>query len=335
MSAVGLSRWSLRLEQAEVKRLAWAIALSLAAHLLIFGTYQAGKRLHWWEDWRWPTWVKSPPLLTQVLKKPQPVQPAADLTQQIPLMFVDVDPAAADPPKDAKYYSDKNSIAANPSVDKESDTPKIDGKQEHVVRTEDVPREKPAPLQPAPVLQQVQKALEDQTELIPKPTMTPGDLALGNPEPLPNTGEGKDELKRPRTIKEALARKNPSRLAGEKLKQEGGVRRHLEISSLDAKATLFGSYDRALIEAISQKWYSLLDERGYASDSRGRVILQFQLHHDGRITDMKVAENTSGEMLGLICQQAVLWPAPFAPWPLEMRRALGDTRSIQFTFYYN
>ncbi len=50
---------------------------------------------------------------------------------------------------------------------------------------------------------------------------------------------------------------------------------------------------------------------------------------------MNMAENTVGEVLGLICQKAVLDPAPFASWPSDMRRTLGDIRNIQFTFYYN
>ena len=119
------------------------------------------------------------------------------------------------------------------------------------------------------------------------------------------------------------------------MKQEGGVKRVLQMTSLDAKASPFGSYDAAVIEAISQRWYALLDERSYASDSRGKVVLRFQLHYDGRVTDMNVAENSSSEMLGLICQKAVLDPAPFAAWPTEMRRVLGEVRNIQFTFYYN
>lgn len=113
------------------------------------------------------------------------------------------------------------------------------------------------------------------------------------------------------------------------------MRRKLEISSLDAKATPFGAYDAALVEAISQRWFSLLDQRDYASDGRGKVVLQFALHYDGRITEMEVAQNTVGEVLGLICQKAVLDPAPFATWPGDMRRLMGDTRHIQFTFYYN
>jgi hypothetical protein len=118
-------------------------------------------------------------------------------------------------------------------------------------------------------------------------------------------------------------------------KMDGSVLR-VALTSLDAKATPYGEYDRALIQAVQQSWYRLLDDRGYASDSRGKVVLQFVLHPDGRVTDLKVAENTTTEqLLGIICRIAVEDPAPFQDWPSDMRRMLGDTRRIEFTFYYN
>ena len=64
------------------------------------------------------------------------------------------------------------------------------------------------------------------------------------------------------------------------------------------------------------------------------MVLQFALHYDGRVTDMNMPENTAGEVLGFICQKAVLDNNPFAAWPSDMRRTLGDVRNIQFTFYY-
>jgi outer membrane biosynthesis protein TonB len=253
------------------------------------------------------------------------------------LIFVNVNPAqaTAEAPKNAKYYSDKNSRAANPEPDKITEIPKIDGKQTEVVKTETIPHEKFTPLQPSRPAQQPQ---EPQPEIKPKPAYTPGDLTLAKPSPTPRTTEGDaSEAKppRPRTIREALAQQQDSRLPGEKMKQEGGVQRRHEQFSLDTKATPFGAYDAALVDAISQRWYTLLDEREYASDSRGKVVLQFRLHYDGRITDMNVSESTSSEVLSLICQKAVLDPAPFAAWPSDMRRTLGDTRNIQFTFFYN
>ena len=240
-----------------------------------------------------------------------------------------------EPPKEAKYYSDKNSRAANPEPDKITEVPKIDGKQTEVAKTEDVPREKFTPLQPSRPMAPPQEA---QPEVKPKPAQPPGDLVMAKPAPTPRVGDGEaNEAKpaRPRTIKEALARQQQSQPPGEKMKQEGGVNRRDIVPSFDTKATAFGAYDAALIEAIRQRWYAMLDERTYASDSRGKVVLQFHLHYNGRITDMTMADNTAGEVLGLICQKAVLDPAPYAAWPSDMRRTLGDVRNIQFTFYYN
>lgn len=324
----------MRLERAETSRLAWAFALSLAFHLLVFGTYQTGKKYNLWQSLHLPTWLHAPKILQEAFKKKESQPPPQP--QDIPLMFVNVNPAqaTAEAPKDAKFYSDKNSRAANPEPDKITDVPKISGNQTVVPKTEDVPREKFTPLQPARPVEPAQVAQE---ELKPKPAQPPGDLVMAKPAPTPRPTDGDaNEAKppRPRTVKEALAQLRPSQLPGEKMKQDGGVQRRHEMASLDTKATPFGAYDAALVEAISQRWFTLLDERDYASDSRGKVVLHFRLHYDGRITDMDMTENTAGEVLGLICQKAVLDPAPFAAWPSDMRRTLGDIRSIQFTFYY-
>jgi outer membrane biosynthesis protein TonB len=172
----------------------------------------------------------------------------------------------------------------------------------------------------------------------------PGDLAMAKPDPKPSLDPKptKDPSEttttphtRPRTIREALARQPDNRLAGQKMKQDGGVRRKLDISLFDAAATPFGAYDSYLISAIQQHWYALLDERNYAAESRGKVVLNFVLHPDGRITDMTMSDNTAGEVLGYICEKAVLDPAPYQAWPNDMRRMIGENRPIQFTFYYD
>ena len=357
MSIARMSRWSLRVEQAEVSRLAWAFALSLAFHLLVYGCYHTGNKYHLWQHLHWPTWLQPPKFLTELIvpKKPAPPPPQR---QELPLVFVNVSPAqaTAEAPKDAKFYSDKNSRAANPDADKITETPKIDGKHPEFVKTEDVERPKFTPLQPSPPPQPPKETKppppqppketpppppeppkKAQVEAKPKPAYTPGDLTLAKPSPTPRKTEGdasEPKPERPRTIKEALARQQESRLPGEKMKQDGGVSRRHELASLDTKATPFGAYDAALVEAISQRWFTLLDQRDYASDSRGKVVLRFVLHYDGRVTDMDMTENAAGEVLGLICQKAVLDPAPFAAWPSDMRRTLGDVRHIQFTFYY-
>ncbi len=323
----------MRLERAEVSRLAWAFALSIAFHLLLFGGYYGGKKLAAWE--KIPRWLRPVKELVQALQK-RPVPAAQPRLQQAPLMFVEVNPAQAmaEPPKEAKYYSDKNSQAANPQKDKNSDVPKIAGIQTQIVKTEDVPRSEYKPLQPTPPAPVTKPAEEEQPELKPKPTPPPGDLAMAKPDPNPPKDPGDAPRPRPRTLKEARARLPENLLAGQKMKQDGGVDREARTESLDVKATGYGAYDYIFIKTVEQRWFKLLDERDYAADSRGKVMLQFTLHYDGRITDLSVGENTAGEVLGLICEKAVLDPAPFPRWPSDMRHEMGDSRKIQFTFFY-
>jgi hypothetical protein len=46
-------------------------------------------------------------------------------------------------------------------------------------------------------------------------------------------------------------------------------------------------------------------------------------------------EQDVGEILSLYCRKAVADPAPFAPWPSEMRAAFqNDYRDIAVTFFY-
>jgi hypothetical protein len=50
---------------------------------------------------------------------------------------------------------------------------------------------------------------------------------------------------------------------------------------------------------------------------------------------LKVNENDVTETLSWACQRAILDPAPFAPFPPDLRRLLGkEYREIQFSFYY-
>lgn len=321
-----------------MSRLAWAFAISMILHLLIFGGYELGKKQHWWENAHWPAWLSPVKKLADALKKKEPLQSPRPLQpQEPPLLFVDVNPANAspEPPKKATHYSSVNSLAANPDIDKESNLPKISGEQKHVAKTEDVPKNQPVPLQPAPPAAPPAKEAQEEAKAPAKAAQPPGDLAMAKPDPKPAKDPGEAPHTRPRTIKEALARRQDNRLVGQKMKEEGGVHRKLDISLFDAVKTPFGDYDRNLIDAIQMRWYALLDERSYALDNRGKVVLQFVLHPDGRVTGMAMSENTAGDVLGYICEKAVLDPAPFPSWPNEMRRMIGENRPIQFTFYYD
>jgi hypothetical protein len=119
------------------------------------------------------------------------------------------------------------------------------------------------------------------------------------------------------------------------MKQDGGVPNVKLSASFDVKATPFGQYDSDFVDAVTYRWYSLLDSQQFALDRTGKVTVRFHLNYDGTITQMTVLENTVGDLLGYVCQKAISDPAPYKPWPEEMRREIGaNSREITFTFYY-
>jgi hypothetical protein len=253
---------------------------------------------------------------------------AREAEDNAPLMFVEVLPeqSTAEPPKQAEFYSTANSQAANPDAEVETGVPKIDGSQDKVMRTVENLQPRVETLQPAP-----QAAPEEPaTEPAPVGNSAPqqaSDLAFVRPAP---ANEPADR-KRPTRLNQVRAQ--PTMLAGQRMRQEGGVRRRGQVS-LDAKATPFGAYDAAIIASIQQRWFDILDEGGSSTRS-GRVGVEFRLHYDGRITDVRVVEQDVGELLTLFCRRAISDPAPFAPWPNEMRQMVGrDYRDVRFTFYY-
>src|SRR5512141_1636105 len=97
MSVAAMPVTSLRLERADSSRLVRAFVVSLAVHLLIWGTWYSGNKLGWWQNWQWPRWMQSPKLLTELLKKKDVSQPQENAQQEMPLMFVNVSPAQETP----------------------------------------------------------------------------------------------------------------------------------------------------------------------------------------------------------------------------------------------
>ncbi len=95
------------------------------------------------------------------------------------------------------------------------------------------------------------------------------------------------------------------------------------------------AYDAKLSEAVRQRWYALLDENRFRSAAEGTVVVSFALHSSGRIRDVKAVQSDVSPRLERTCLQAVMDPAPYRPWPEEMRRTLKrEVREITFTFNF-
>jgi hypothetical protein len=355
---------SLRFSRADAARLVAALLLSAFLHLTIWGTYQVFNRLDLWSRLHLPAWLHHANPV-QVAQKPKAKLATEKTENEEPTIFVDVSQADADTPTKTKYYSDRSSRAANPEV-ANANAPKINGTQRDVPKTESATRPvkatRPAaaqatPENPAPAAQPAQPAANpasqpqtpselanlhptepspSQTPAEPLETrpanLTPGETDL-RPKPTAVNPPAAIQTARPRTIRQALAQND--QLPGLKMQQEGGVPRRALSSSLDVKGTPFGEYDRALVAAISQRWYDLLDRHHFTEDRSGKVTLRFKLKPDGTVIEMQTLDNSVGELLGYLCQESIEESAPFAKWPPDMVRMVGaNYRDITFTFFY-
>jgi len=251
--------------------------------------------------------------------------------------------ASEEAPDNSEFYSNQNSKSADEQTEKETPKPKIDGTQEKVPRIVDSkpatpakppePEPKPEPKsEPEPKPKPPEPKPEPKPEP-PKPKPAPPKAETLNPiqakpEPKP---EPKPKPRRPRTVAEA---KQLAMIQGDKMKQDGGVKKRATIVGLDAKASPFGDYDARLIAAIQNRWNQSLNL--HYVPSVGQVVLTFNLWSDGKVTNVQVERKSVDELLALKCKIAVEDPAPYEPWPEKMRDEIGsDRRFVRFTFYYN
>lgn len=316
----------MRFSPLESKRVIIALLISALLHLTGWSAYEAGKKLGIWDH------------LRALLPVRHPAKPHPQLARQTPdqerQIFVDVTHPETEAPKNTVYYSDQNSLAANPNSAIDSNQPKLNGKQKDNPKTEDVDRT--SKLQPTAPPTQPQPATPPQQQPPPQSPYNLGDVKLTKaetpnpekqPQPTPQTQP------RPRTIKEAMAQQH--QMPGREMQQDGGVRRTQMWSSLDVRGTPFGDYDRAIIEAVQQRWYDLLDSRRFALDRTGRVVLHFKLKSDGTVEELSFVSNDAGATLGYVCEESIMEAAPFAKWPPDMLRMIGENfRDITFTFDY-
>jgi outer membrane biosynthesis protein TonB len=314
-------------------RVILALLVSVLIHALLLGVLEFGHRMGWW-DKREVAALLSPKITEAI--------PKTEKAREMQLTFLDVDPSQAvpePPPDETPFYAARNSRAADSDPRLDLTFPQLDGLQEQIFRATDSERglqtRMAEPLTPPVEMTPPEPAAVQP----PAPAVQPqGDLVMAEKLiPQPQIQERMMEVKpppRPRTL--AAARQQQGAISGQKMRQDGGAKRAAIQPSFDAKASLFGEYDEALIAAIQKRWYDLLDERDYVRNRTGKVVLEFRLKSDGGIAEMRVLVNEVSDILALICQRAVRDPAPFAPWPNDLRRLVGgDSREVRFTFHYN
>lgn len=263
--------------------------------------------------------------VTEVTKPLPPAEPPPTPSPKAPLPPPEAKPVPElrpTPPPPAPPVAPPKKVEPQPLQPAPPPAPKPEG--------DTLPKPKTAPVAPPAPPTPVQVAKVATAPPAPAaPMLNP---STAKPAPPPEPGDAETKISRPRTIKEALARRAESGIVGEKMKQDGGVSR-LGVSALDARGMAFGAYDAAIIQAIQQRWYSLLESR---PTPRGKVVVEFRMHFDGRVTDVKINDADVGDLYALFCQKAIQDPAPYPRWPSDMRRQMqADHRDVKFSFYYN
>lgn len=109
---------------------------------------------------------------------------------------------------------------------------------------------------------------------------------------------------------------------------QGGLNDPGATIQFDTKGVEFGPWLRRFIAQVRRNWFV-----PYAAMTfRGRVVLQFNIHKDGRITDILVVGPSDINAFNLAANNAILGSNPTEPLPPEY----PDPRAFfTVTFYYN
>lgn len=266
-------------------------------------------------------------------------------------------------PQDAKYYSDKSTVAANPKnpTGKEGDTPYLEGTETHVPSSIDVPTPSgvPQPLidqrgspgaaakagNPASPAPKVARTTPQSKATQPQKQIAQSGLKIVEEQPLAMaTKPATPEVMTGRSVEEDGAAGSPTvitqpgapgrELVARKAKLTATGISRSGIAAFGVLESPFGAYDKKVIRAVQSRWYALIDRFGMY-ERAGLVTVHFEMLDDGQVQNLKVTDNTAGQILALFCEKAIIESGPFDPLPDNLRALVGkEPREASFTFYY-
>jgi len=294
--------------------------------------------------------------------------PASEPEPPRTFMETDENQVTGEQPKNAKYYSDRSTVAANPTnpTGKEGDTPYLEGTETRMMSTETVSPQRGAeespmpPAMPAPAVapsptpatagaaqQQLEQPNPSGSQKTEQPktvaaegmkvveetkvaALTPPSTPAVQPQTVPVAPQQSAAPARPASPGSSSSREIGARKSS---LRATGISRY-GIAAFNVEESPFGAYDKAIIRAVQSRWYALIDQNSLYERS-GQVTLHFNLMPDGSIDEMKTEDNSAGEILALFCEKAIVDSAPFEPLPDKLRMLIGNQpREVNFTFYY-
>ena len=109
---------------------------------------------------------------------------------------------------------------------------------------------------------------------------------------------------------------------------QGGTTNPGATIQFDTKGVEFGPWLRRFVSQVRRNWFVPLA----AYTMRGHVVLQFNIHKDGSITDIQVVQPSSVQSFNIAAYNAIQGSSPTEPLPPEYPSPLA---AFTVTFYYN
>ncbi len=191
-------------------------------------------------------------------------------------------------------------------------------------------------VEPAP---DARVARNDERRLSPEAARSAGDAKADAGHPVvPPTDrgttfvtDGRDASARGRSLAGAIgdALRNVEKYAPESFNnQQGGGGEFGPAIQFDTKGVEFGPWIRRFVAQVKRNWFI-----PYAAMvMKGHVVLTFNVHRDGHITDLTVLEPSSVEAFTNAAYNALAASNPTQPLPPEYP---SDVAFFTVTFYYN
>jgi hypothetical protein len=127
-------------------------------------------------------------------------------------------------------------------------------------------------------------------------------------------------------------RLDPKLVMGPLLQSAGGAARRGKLA-IDATFSEFGEYQQQFFAAVVSGWYQDIDYY-QPIDINARVLVEFTMHADGMVKDVRAKQSNASEIARIICENAISKPREFRPWTKEMIEVYGEARTLTVLFIY-
>jgi len=103
---------------------------------------------------------------------------------------------------------------------------------------------------------------------------------------------------------------------------------------IDARWSNYGQYLQQLIESVQIQWERILIQSRVYPGSGTNVVVKFILNDRGEVARIIGVEGSAGELGKQSCVSAITTRSPYGEWTDDMKRILGESQELTFSFYY-